>query len=103
MSNFETALANLKQEIYDDELIKEYFRVRDLVLKNEELKELKQQINDLQIKLSLNMVNPELHACYKRDYEQLLNKYNLHPLISNFTFLQSEVHDFLQNIADLLE
>ncbi|MFA5421706.1 MAG: YlbF family regulator [Bacilli bacterium] len=103
MSKLDEALENLKQEIGNDSLIQEYFRLRNLITSSEEIRSLKKQIDEAQVSLSLSMGNEEAHAAKKAEYEQLVALYDVHPLISNFSNIQIEVHEFLKNIADLLE
>lgn len=103
MIDVEAALAELKEEMFANPLVKEYFRIRQMVAENVELKALKTQINEAQVKLSLSMNNQVKHEDYKTNYEQLVGKYESHPLIENFTQLQTEVRHFLQDIVDLLE
>ncbi|HOF53229.1 MAG TPA: YlbF family regulator [Bacilli bacterium] len=103
MNNIENALDNLEREIMNSELIKEYFRLRALIGENEELKALKIKVNAAQVALSLSMADEQEHALKKAEYENLLAVYDNHPLVANFTSIQSEVHNFLKNIADLLD
>jgi cell fate (sporulation/competence/biofilm development) regulator YmcA (YheA/YmcA/DUF963 family) len=49
------------------------------------------------------MADEQEHAIKKAEYENLLTVYDNHPLVANFTSIQSEVHNFLKNIADLLD
>ncbi|MFA7378549.1 MAG: YlbF family regulator [Erysipelotrichia bacterium] len=103
MTDLQKSLLTLKEEINNNDLVKEYFRIRNLVEKNEEINSLKKKINDAQVKLSLSMGEQENHSANKKVYEQLVIKYESHPLIANFLSLQIELRVFLQNIADLLE
>lgn len=103
MNNIENALDNLEREIMNSELVKEYFRLRALIGENEELKALKIKVNAAQVALSLSMADEQEHALKKAEYENLLAVYDNHPLVTNFTSIQSEVHNFLKNIADLLD
>lgn len=103
MTNVEKSLLSLKEEINNSDLVKEYFRLRDLVEKNNEITLLKKKINDAQVKLSLSMADEEKHSENRKEYERLVAEYDSHPLIANFSSLQIELRVFLQNIADLLE
>ncbi|MDD3938585.1 MAG: YlbF family regulator [Bacilli bacterium] len=103
MSKLDDALQNLEQEIMESELVKEYFHLRHLVEENQELKQLKSEVNAAQSALSLSMGNKKLHAIKKDEYEKILAIYDNHPLVANFAIIQLELQDFLKNIADLLE
>jgi cell fate (sporulation/competence/biofilm development) regulator YmcA (YheA/YmcA/DUF963 family) len=103
MNEVETALADLQEELQNSELVKEYFRLRKIIEENEEIRLLKQKINKAQVKLSLTMSDQSAHAKNKQEYEELVHDYESHPLINNFSLLQSEVRELLQNIADLLK
>ena len=103
MNKLSDALNSLQQEIMNDEIVKEYFRVRDLIIHDEQIKQLKNKVNNAQVALSLSMGDEEEHAKKKSEYERVLSKYEAHPMVANFTNLQIELYDFLKNIADLLE
>lgn len=78
----------LKKEIDSLPLFQEYKRIRELVDKSDEIKELKVEI--------AKSVND------KEKHKELLNRYNSHPLIVNLNELEIEVRDYLKEITDII-
>lgn len=78
----------LKKEIDSLPLFQEYKRIKQLVDSSCELDELKKEIakttND------------------KEKHQELLNKYNSHPLVSNLDLLEKEVAEYLKEVCDII-
>lgn len=80
----------LKKEIENDPLIKEYRRIKDLVDSDQDIAKLKKEIA-----LAKTSNNNSLH-------KELLKKYHEHPLISNLEVLKEEVNDYLSEISKIV-
>ncbi len=78
----------LKKELDSLPLFQEYRRIKTLVDNSNELKELKTEI----VK---SVADKERH-------QELLDKYNGHPLIVNLTTLEKEVSDYLKEICEII-
>ncbi len=80
----------LKEEIFKEPLIVEYFRIKILVESNEEINALKRDIA-----LAKAHHEDELH-------KELLAKYNSHPLVVNYNTLKEEVNEYLSEISKIV-
>ena len=80
----------LKQEIDKLPLFQEYLRIKDLLEKDESVNSLKKEIA-----LAKQNGNNELH-------KELLNKYNSHPIVTNYSILQNEVYEYLKQVTDII-
>ena len=78
----------LKKELDNLPLIIEYKRYKELVDNSSELKLLKAEITK-----SIN--EPTKH-------KELLDQYNSHPLVANYTSLKKEVSELLKEITEII-
>ena len=78
----------LKKELDNLPLIIEYKRYKELVDNSPELKILKAEITK-----SIN--EPTKH-------KELLDQYNSHPLVANYTSLKKEVSELLKEITEII-
>lgn len=78
----------LKKELDNLPLIIEYKRYKELVDNSSELKLLKAEITK-----SIN--EPTKH-------KELLDRYNSHPLVANYTSLKKEVSELLKEITEII-
>ncbi len=90
MSDVIELTKELKKELDELPLFIEYKRVSELVSSNEELQELHNEI--CRISKSED----------KDKHNQLLNKYNSHPLIVNLRELELEVSEYLSSISQII-
>ena len=81
---------DLKENLDNLELFKEYKRVKVLVTDSEELNTLKKDIVRAKNEGRLD------------DHKTLLDKYNNHPLILNQKELEEEVANYLKEVSDIL-
>ncbi len=80
----------LKEELLKEPLIAEYLRVKELVDKDEEINLLKKDIA-----LAKAHKNDKLH-------QELLSRYNNHPLVVNYNVLKEEVNEYLLEISKIV-
>lgn len=80
----------LRRNLDEIELFKEYKRVKNVVEESEEIKILKRDI--VRAKNEGRLL----------DHKELMDKYNNHPLILNLKELEEEVADYLKEISNLL-
>ena len=81
---------DLKENLDNLELFKEYKRIKALVTESEELNTLKKDIVRAKNEGRLD------------DHKNLLDKYNNHPLILNQKELEDEVANYLKEVSDIL-
>lgn len=85
----------VKKDLLDEPIVQEYLRLKELVLKSDELSNLKKQISFLQ---KCNPTNEE-----KEEYYRLLNEYNNNPLVIQFKSVSEDVCDLLEEVKKELE
>lgn len=95
----EVALKKVKEQLFNEPEVKEYFDLKSQIKANEELINLDKNIKDLQRELCKNPTNSEL----TKKYQDALKIYNSHPLIINFNRVREEVNDLLRMIKEILE
>lgn len=93
------ALSKVKEQLFNEPEVKEYFYLKSQIQNNEELLGLDKNIKDLQRKLCKNSKNKDLID----EYRSALNSYNSHPLVVNFNRVKEEVNDLLRMIKEILE
>lgn len=103
MNDFDKKLGDAKNELFSLPLIKEYFIVKSQIENNVELIELNDKLKLAQKAMSKSIDDDDLYHKNKKDYEELMIKYNLHPLIVNYQNLKEEVYTLLTQIKDILE
>lgn len=101
--NVNEALFELKEQLINEPIVKEYFRLLSLIENDEQLSILDKEIKLHQKLMSTNMNNDEIYFKEKEIYESKLNQYNNHPLIINFNNTKDEVASLLQQIEQILQ
>ncbi len=87
-----TKTLQIRDYLYSLAEVKEYFRLKNAILENEELKQISSNIK----KYCHDNDNKKLYEKYKKEYES-------HPLIINFNVVKNEVEDLLIQIKSLIE
>ena len=98
MNNIDVLIAKLKEEIYKDPLIKEYFTMHpdfDCTCTNEEINK---KILELLFLKKCNPVNEE-----KERYYKIKNELDKNPLVYNFKIVEEEVNNYKKEIKEILE
>ena len=103
MNNFEIALNSLKDELFSLNEVKEYFRLKDEIENNAELKDLLLSIGKYQRLMATNIDNNEEYSFAKENYELAMKKYKNHPLIVNFENVKEEVYQIILQIKQIIE
>ena len=80
----------LKQLIENTELVNEFRRVENLYKTNEEL---------LQISSDIKKAESDNNIALK---QELVKKFNSHPLVNNYMSLKQDVFDYLKEITDII-
>ena len=90
MNDINSKAHELKDIIESEPLVKEYRRVEALYKESKEIKQILRNIEK---------------ASNDKDYalrKELIEKFNNHPLVSNYMNLKEEVHDYLKQISNSL-
>lgn len=81
----------LKTQLYEEEVVKEYLRLKKIFYENEELSLMRKEIATL-----YNLKKYEEHKKLKEEYENI-------PLVKNFYTLKEELYDLFKEIINLLD
>lgn len=81
----------VREEIDQQEAVKEYYRLKELYENDEELKRLREEIARL----------ASLHK--EEERKSLLKIYNSHPLVSNYNQAKEEVMTLLNEVKNEIE
>ena len=103
MIKVEDALLDVKKELYSEPIIKEYFRLLDLIKNDENLTKLDSDMRKHQKAMCENMGNDEVYSKEKAAYEACLNEINNNPLYLNFENVKEEVMNLLNEVKDTLQ
>lgn len=103
MNNFDNALENVKNELYSEPLVKEYFRIKSIVESDEEIISLEKNVKEHQKKMCENINSDEVYLKEKNLYEKAVKSLNSHPVYSNYLKLKEEILLLLNEIKEVLE
>lgn len=103
MNKVNDALSDVKKELYSDPLVKEYFRLLNLIENDKYLTELDKEMRDHQKKMCENMNNDDVYLKEKETYEASLNEFKSNPLYLNFKTVEEEVINLLKEVKDTLQ
>lgn len=88
MNRIDQLARELRQELENLDIIKEYNKVKSEVDSNQDL-------NYLKAKIAKSTNDKELHR-------KLLDEYNSHPLVSNLHELENEVEVLLKEVTEII-
>lgn len=103
MDKIDSLILDIKKELYDDPIIKEYLSLKEAIDNNEELKQLSKEMKAHQKAMCENMDNDEIYFKEKETYESYLNKINFHPLMQNYNAIKDEVFALLSEVKDAIK
>ena len=103
MNNVEELLKEVKEQLSNEECVKEYFRLKKIIEEDEELKELDKSIRFHQNEMCKHQNEDEIYFKEKALYEELLAKLEAHPIYANFNEVKKEVNALLIDIKNILE
>ena len=102
MNNLDELLSSLKKELYNEECVKEYFYYKNLVEKDDSIKEIDEQVRFHQKEMCKNKDNDEVYFKEKDIYEELKNKLDQNPILVNYQIAKDEVFSLLVDIKHIL-
>lgn len=102
MNNFDELLSSLKEELYNEECVKEYFYYKQIVENDSSIKELDEQVRFHQKEMCRNKDNDEVYFREKAIYEELKKKFDNNPVLINYQIARDEVFSLLVDIKKLL-
>ena len=102
MSSFDELLSSLKEELYNEDCVKQYFYYKNLLEKDESIKALDEEVRFHQKEMCRNKDNNEIYFKEKEKYEELKNKLDSNPILINYKIAKDEVFSLLVDIKKLL-
>ena len=102
MNNFDELISSLKEELYNEECVKEYFYYKQIVENDSSIKELDEQVRFHQKEMCRNKDNDEVYFREKAIYEELKKKFDNNPVLINYQIARDEVFSLLVDIKKLL-
>ena len=102
MNNLDELLSSLKKELYNEECVKEYFYYKNLVEKDDSIKEIDEQVRFHQKEMCKNKDNDEVYFKENDIYEELKNKLDQNPILVNYQIAKDEVFSLLVDIKHIL-
>lgn len=103
MSNLEKLLKEAKEELYNEECVKEYFRLKAILDNDEEIKNLDKEMKNHQKIMCENKDNDEIYLKEKFLYENCKKSLDENPLYQNFLSAQEEVNSLLLDVKGILD
>ena len=102
MNRIDELLSSLKEELQNEECVKQYFYYKNLVDNDPSLKELDEQVRFHQKEMCRNKDNNDVYFKEKAIYEELKNKLDNNPILINYQIARDEVFSLLVDIKNLL-
>ena len=102
MSKIDELLSSFKEELYNEECVKEYFYYKNLVENDPSIKELDERVRFHQKEMCKNKDNDEIYFKEKAIYEELKNKFDQNPVLVNYQIAKDEVFSLLVDIKNIL-
>lgn len=102
MTNLDAVLSEFKNELFNENCVKEYFYYKNLVENDESIKKLDEEVRFHQKEMCKNKNNNELYFKEKALYEDLKNKLDSNPILVNYQIAKEEVFSLLVDIKHIL-
>lgn len=102
MNNFDGALESLKNELKNEECVKQYFYFKNIIEKDENLKALDKKIKFHQKEMCKNKKNNEKYLAEKAIFDELKKDFDNNPVLINYQIAKDEVFSLLVDIKNLL-
>ncbi len=93
----------IKNILLSDPKIKEFLKLKEEVKNNQEILDYQDKIRTLQKKMTTNVMDKEKYEVAKKEYLEILDQYQNHPLVYNYIKLNEEIKDILLEIKEILE
>ena len=103
MNDFETKLERCKKLLYEEEIVKEYFRLRDIVQSDPDLVALDHEIHQHQHLMCIHNDDDQIYQNEKHLYEEQMKEFQSNPLVENYFQVREEVYALLNEVKEILE
>ena len=103
MSEFENQLERCQKLLYNEPIVKEYFRLRKIVQSDKELVRLDKEIHQHQQLMCVHKDDDEIYLNEKKIYEEELAQFKANPLVENYFQVREEVYALLNEVKEIIE
>ena len=102
MNKIDELISSVREELKQEECVKQYFYYKNIVENDEELKKLDSEVKFHQKEMCKNKNNPDVFEKEKALYEELKNKLDNNPILINYQIAKDEVFSLLVDIKNVL-
>ena len=102
MDKLDKLLEEFKEDLHNEECVKEYFYYKNLVDNDTTIKMLDEQIRFHQKEMCKHKNNDEMYFKERAIYENLKNQLDNNPVLINYQIAKDEVFSLLVDIKNLL-
>jgi len=102
MNNIDELLSSFKQELLNEDCVKEYFYYKNLVENDPSIKALDEQVRFHQKEMCKNKNDNEAYFKEKEIYESLKKDLDNNPILINYQIAKEEVFSLLVDIKHIL-
>lgn len=103
MTEVEILLKKAKENLYQNEVVKEYFRLAKIIKNDAELLSLEENMKKHERAMTLNMDNDEIYFKEKELFEKCKSNIELNPLYIDFKNVEEEVFALLMEVKRVLD
>lgn len=103
MNDFEKALEELHEALFDTPEVQQFFALRQVIESDQELMAANAAMRAHQKAMAKHQNNDEIYFREKALYEKYSVIYNKHPLVVNYEALRGTVNDLLKQIKTIVE
>lgn len=102
MNEIDTLLKEVKDILYDETIVKEFFKVRTLINTNEEINSLEINMKYHEKEMTKHINDDEIYFKEKELYQFYKEKLENNPLMQNYNQIFNEVYDLLLEVKSIL-
>lgn len=102
MDELELLIQKLKDDVMNEECVKQYFKLKAKMDADVSLIKLQKEIDEAKQNMSKFALDKEKYVRYKEEYLRLEEQYNSNPIVFNFKRAKEECLILLDEIASLL-
>lgn len=102
MTDFELALKEVEEKLYEEPIIKEYFRLKEIIDNDKELQELDKEMRLHQKRMCEFENDDKIYFKEKKQYEKCLKEIESNPIYINFTEVKNDVNTLLKEVRNAI-
>lgn len=103
MNDFEVQLEKCQKLLYDEPVVKEYFRLKSIVQSDKNLVGLDKEIHQHQHLMCIYKDNDDIYQNEKTLYDEKMKEFKSNPFVENYFQIREEVFVLLNEIKEILE